>query len=102
MHLSSKAQLTELSKCAIRNQPTQIGNAAIPLNWHTILESSEITKGIVQPSKITSRKHLYNPEAKKSKGSEVKSEALIQDQEALHRNSRRRRPPFRNQDFLWV
>jgi hypothetical protein len=69
---------------------TQIGNAAIPLNWHTILKSSEITKGIVQPSKITSRNHLYNPEAKKSNGSEVKSQALIHDQEALHRNSRRR------------
>jgi hypothetical protein len=75
-HQNKKGKMILATKISTAIQEivgTQIGNAAVPLNWHTVLENSEITKGIVQPSKITSRKHLYNPEAKKSIGSEESS-----------------------------
>jgi hypothetical protein len=67
---------------------------SLPVHAEPTAELGLVTKSVP-------RNDLLNS-AGKDRNNGDNQDSAVSDQEALHNNRRKRRPPTRNDDFLWV
>jgi hypothetical protein len=84
----------------------QSESAMIPLTWkNTLQEQTKQLTGTEHFTKIILRDTIYNQDEKARTRGEIEkyrdNQVTILDREADHDYRRKRKPPARNEDFLW-